>query len=797
MGYLDVKKTDATGKPAVTKPVQDQYKNSGTLNCLSNKNPIAPVFCALPPSKSDAASQTFAPGQMNFNQIKIDQQIMDKGINDVTVWANGVAKKVIGQVNGFASDIQKDIETARTTKPKGYDLSFDTGFTLSSTPGATMEYTIKTCPLDEKSNLPAPAAKPQPATPAKPVVKRVLTPAEANKQWADAKTAGFAQRIWANSYSQLAHSLEKIENFTDVKRVISDYCDLTKKPLKVKLGPKAADEFYQAHSAFVEACINGHPSIRDKDTLRRVVYSMFTQESSFKGTAVTLTQNVKINGKRENVIENFKRTVTDLRKKQAAYDKAIEDQKVLPGQITKLQSSLETKKQEFSQKFQITFGDNASINKKLVSFTRDEKKYRLTKQQQALIDNFERQSKIKGAKIKPERIKRVNELKAQQIQDIKFKEQIQALQALNSLSKKLADMQKLSASAPQRQKDNTLQPQEQRTMSVLGKLYDECKAGVAQHKYRSESQALTKMLEEKLPKIYEQVEANGLLTLTKSKDDVIGQIKSLQEVKNRTKQQNDLLQRLEKRQFKGIVQINREYLQDEIQELLNKPNRTEAENIKLKNLQQKEDLNITNQYLRAAKGIGQLMDDECYNRRDTSLDTATTRKEINPFDVRQNVFGAINQMAELTEMAENKKLSLEDRIKYVACAYNGGPGAANRNCLEDSKGSKVFVSDINSQDLADETKIHIRQVSKYANAYKAIFEDAQKRRTRYVEALDKAQNDVDTRSQQTFDGYIQLGQELDRTNKPASIEHTPRINEKPFWINLFNYYFSPKKEDKK
>lgn len=787
MGNLDVKKPDATGKQAVTKPAPGQHKNNDALNCLSNKNPIAPVFCALPPSKSGAASQTFAPGQMNFNQIKIDQQIMDKGINDVTVWANGVAKKVIGQANGIASQIQKDIETARTTKPKGYDLSFDTGFTLSLTPGASMEYTLKTCPLDAKPKKPVFIAKPQAVPSAKPAIKPHLTSAEAKKQWADAKTAGFAQRIWANSYSQLAHSIEKIENFTDVKRVISDYCDLTKKPLKVKLGPKAADEFYQAHSAFVETCINGHPSIKDKDTLRRVVYSMFTQESAFKGTALTLTQKVMINGKRVNVIENFKRTVSDLRKKQAAYDKAVEDQKVLPGQIAKLQSDFDEKKQEFSQKFQINSGDNTSIDKKLASFTRDEKKYRLTKQQQALIDNFERQSKIKGAKIKPERIKRVNELKAQQIQDTKFREQVQALQALSSLSKKLADMQKLSASAPKRQLDNTLKPQDQETLSVLGKLYDECKAGIAQHKYKSESQALTKMLEEKLPKIYEQIEANGLLKLNIVGDNAKERLASLGQIKDLTSEQqaqlraNILKIKKDLNENPNLLKVNRQCLQYQIQNLLDKPNRTEAENIRLKNLQQKEDLNITNQYLRAAKGIGQLMDDECYNRRDTSLDTATTRKEINPFDVRQNVFGAINQMAELTEMAENKNLSPEDRIKYIACAYNGGPSAANRNCLEDSDGGKVFVSDVNRQDLADETKIHIRQVSKYANAYQAIFEDAQKRRTNYVEKLVKAQNDVETRTQQTFDKYIQLGQESDRTHKPAPIEPTLRANTWAYW----------------
>lgn len=839
MGTPEVRKTDQVGKPAVRKPVATPApKANGGQSALFCNTPNGAAYCAF-----TSYSANLSGFSIHTKVNPVDQRLTQDALNSVSGWTADMIKKATPfvkkaqktsgetldtaytQAKGILSQISKDIDSIPSFKPNTTGMSFDTGLNLSSTPGANGEFTLEN-PLTKPETKPAQTVKL-----VVPVGKH-LTPAQkaqaekerqetARQEWTDGKISGFAQKYWTAKYPQLAHRIEKIESFAGLSKVISDYENPAVKPLSVKLGPKAADDFYRAHGAQVEAAIQAHPEIQDKNSFRNLIYATFTQESSFRPHTVTLLPHVQ---------DRITQKVTSWSKKQTEYAKAEADQKTLPGEIAKFQAVFDGKRDAFLKacpagKRPIDFTSQKSIDgalsalrSKVSVFTRDEGKYKLRPEQQAEIDAFQKDSKAKGAKPDPKRIKRINLLIAKQRQYSEFAKQIpmltaqrDSLQALSASYKRVTTLQALLQSAPKRKADNTLSEQDKHKALVLGGIFNKSQARV--NSKTSFAKALTEVAQDELPKKYARAEANGLLELHIT-GNAKERLQSIRQLQGLTDEQKAALEKSSQhvQNSEGLLQLNRQSLQYQIQTLVQKSglkedeyntllslkqksNRTveensalntlkqksklnEDENNRLDALQEREDINIINEYLPAAKGVGQLMDVEGYNRRDTSLKTV---KLINPFDAEQNIIGAVNQLAELAERARGKGITGVDQIRYVACGYNGGQGRADDHCIKLSDRHYIFKSDSELTSLPLETQTHIRQVSKYANAYSAIFSDAQRRRTDYVDKLIKAKNDTDDFANRTFKGYIELGQQLDATHKPAPVEKDLRADTWAYW----------------
>lgn len=683
---------------------------------------------------------------------------------------------------------KKDIASIPDFKPDPKGMRFDTGYTFSSTPGANGEFTIQ-------NPLAAPEAKPVNASkPTMPAGKAhaALTPAQKaqadkerleaqRKQWGEGKIAQFAQRYWTAKYSGLAHSIERIGSFADLGKVISDYENPAIKPFNIKLGSKAADDFYAKYAGKVEAAIQAHPEIKDKNAFRSLIYATFTQESSFRPHTVTLLPHVQ---------DKFAQRVERLFTKEAEFKKAQADLKTFtPEKRAEIDADYTRRADAFQTKYKLKTPLTSqqivtrydSVKQALDAF----KPYTVSQADRSFLGNIERQraagAKISAADAKKAAIiqQRIAKAGSSEERRRSLTDQFSAISAL----KKLSEEKKRAESAVQREKDNTLTPEQQYESGVLGKIYKEAKARV--NGKVSFARALTDVLQEKLPEMYQRADANGQLKLHIIGKTAEDHLASFNQITDLTPEQQAALKKsvMHIQNSEGLLQANRQYLQYQIANLKNKLKKTDDDYKNLAALQEREDINIINEACPAAKGVGQLMDVECYNHRDTSLKTI---KLIQPFDAGQNLVGGIDQLADLTLRAQGKGLQGQDFMIYPPCGYNGGPRRADN-----------FCKDHDLSALPQETQIHIRQVLKYANTYSAIFSDAQRRRTDYVDKLIKAKNDVEDNAKDMFYGnpekktsnggpvvgYIKYGQELDTTHKPAPIEKDLRADTWAYWKN--------------
>lgn len=801
----EVKRLDHTAKPAVRKPVATPAQSAnGSQNVLycNSKSSHDAIFCALTSSSVNEPSFTT---KTKVNPI--DQKLTQDALNDISAWSHEMVKKAAPYVQTatkasgeFLAQIPKDIASIPNFKPNTAGMRFDTGYNLSSTPGANGEFTLQN-PLANAGAKPAritpqavvPAVKPHaPLASAQKAQAEKQRLETTRQQWTEGKMEGFARKYWEAHYPNLPYGAEAAKKVVSLAKAISDYENPAIKPLNVKFKQKFSDEFYSKHAAKVEEYINAHPEIQDKNAFRNLFYATLAQESSFRPNTVTLFAHIP---------DKFAKTVNGLRTKQSEYSKAVADLNQFPPEkVAELKRQYDEKIRAFTDKYHISLTNNQIIDTRLTAVkTRLDsfKPYTVLQSDRDFLGNIEKQ-KATGAKIsladarKAALIQqRVAKADASEKRRIALNEQFSALTAL----KQVAGDKTRAESAAKRKADNVLSEQDKFKAQVLGEVYDEAQAGVKSHKYKSLAVALTQILQNKYPGMYAQAEANGTLVMTKTQQDLIDQIHSLKQITDKTPEQEELLKRLQARLGNSehpasIQQINRGYMQDEIQELLNNPNRTEDQNKRLAALQQKEKLNILNEALSSAKGIGQVIDENCYLFRDKSQDKPGFQKEINPFDVDQNIYASIAELADISGMAARRGLRGENQVRYVACAYNGGPGRANENCLPNG----VFPSDPQHQNLPEETKIHIGKVSQYFKAYDAIFTNARDRRKDYTDKLRNERNELinainttDSFAQETFQHYIAIGQQLDATHKPVPVKKDLRPNSWTYLMHRFGW----------
>lgn len=829
-----VKKTAQPTKPAAGQTPATRTAASQSNPCPKPNN-ITIQFCAMP-SKPAKGLNLPDPNQVSLN----NKQWTDEARTNIANWTNDMINRAKPHVRSAAQasgkavnsaytqtvdimhQMQNDVASIPNFRPNPKGMTFNTGFNLSLTPAANGSYILET-PVAKPARKPAHSTNSASSAVKHPKhaqsAQQAPSPTAATQQ-SENKMEEFARRYWADHYPNLPYGAEASKKVIELANSIGEYKDYSKRPLNVKFNQKFADEYYAKHAAKVEEYINAHPEIQDKNAFRNLFYATVAQESSFRPNTVTLLPHVP---------DRFSQSVNGLRTKQTEYTRAVNDLNHFPPEkVAEIQRQYDEQTKAFADKYHVSLTNNQMIDTRLKAVkTRLDsfKPYTVAQADRAFLANIERQ-RATGAKINPADAKKaaliqqkVSKADASETKRAALNEQLGALTALRQVAQDKTRAQ----SAAQRKANNTLSEQDRFKSLVLGQFFDQAQAGIKNHKYKNLPVALTQIAQSRLPKEYTQAEANGMLVMTKTQQDLIDQIQDLKRITDRTPEQDELLKKLQTRlgtseHPASVRQINRGYMQDEIMDLRHKTGLSEDENNEVfvlqqkttlseaeKNrlatlqqksnlseddkkrlavLQQKECLNLINEALPSAKGIGQLMDENCYLYRDKSTDSPGHEKELNPFDVDQNTYGAIAELADLSTRAAKKGLKGDNKVRYVACAYNGGPVRANANCLPNG----IFPAETQNLNLPDETKIHIGKVTKYVQAYDAIFTNARTRREDYTNKLESqrdelvnAINTTNTFAQQTNDKYIEIGKKLDATHKPAPVEQDLRPDSVDYW----------------